>query len=79
MGDTDDVLARVAVWQAAIEARDAAAADEVLHPDTAAVLSLATQHATVLGHDRSGRFVLSDIWLRQDGGPCTSSPTEVSV
>jgi ketosteroid isomerase-like protein len=111
MDDTDDVLARAADWQTAIEARDADAAAEVLHPgfaltlvvpapvtmpreewlrmlpdyvvhgyevheqvvhvhgDTAAVLSLATQHATVLGQDRSGRFVLSDVWLRDDGGP----------
>ena len=32
--------------------------------DTAAVLTLATQRATVLGQDRSDRFVLSDTWLR---------------
>src|SRR5579875_1955736 len=29
--------------------------------DTAAILTLATQHATVQGADRSGRFILSDI------------------
>lgn len=36
--------------------------------DTAAVLSLATQHATVAGGDRSGRFVISDTWLRGPDG-----------
>jgi ketosteroid isomerase-like protein len=36
--------------------------------DTAAMLTLATQHATVLGTDRSGRFVLSDVWLRDGNG-----------
>jgi ketosteroid isomerase-like protein len=36
--------------------------------DHAAILSLATQHATVLGADRSGRFVLSDFWLRDHAG-----------
>ena len=36
--------------------------------DTAAVLTLATQRATVLGQDRSDRFILSDVWVRgQDG------------
>ena len=34
----------------------------------AAILTLATQHATVLGVDRSGRFVLSDVWVRDGGG-----------
>jgi len=40
--------------------------DQVGHVnnDTAAVLSLATQHATVKGGDRSGRFVITDVWLR---------------
>jgi hypothetical protein len=32
--------------------------------DTAVILTLATQRATVLGQDRSGRFILSDTWLR---------------
>lgn len=36
--------------------------------DTAAVLTLATQHATVKGGDRSGRFVISDVWLRGPTG-----------
>ena len=36
--------------------------------DTAVVLTLATQRATVLGQDRSGRFVLSDTWVRGDDG-----------
>ena len=40
--------------------------NQIVHvaADTAAILTLATQHATVLGADRSGRFVLSDVWLR---------------
>lgn len=36
--------------------------------DTAVVLTLATQRTTVLGQDRSGRFVLSDTWVRGDDG-----------
>jgi ketosteroid isomerase-like protein len=36
--------------------------------DVAVVLTLASQEATVLGQDRSGRFVLSDTWLRDDSG-----------
>jgi ketosteroid isomerase-like protein len=36
--------------------------------DTAAILTSATQHATVKGGDRSGRFVISDVWLRSTGG-----------
>ena len=36
--------------------------------DTAVVLALATQQATVLGQDRSGRFIMSDTWLRDDAG-----------
>jgi len=43
--------------------------EQVVHVlgDTAAILTLETQQATVQGADRSGRFVLSDIW-RRDGG-----------
>ncbi len=36
--------------------------------DTAAVLSRVRMVATVLGQDRSGVFVLSDVWRRRDGG-----------
>jgi ketosteroid isomerase-like protein len=36
--------------------------------DVAMVLHAADQHATVLGNDRSGRFVLSDCWLRDSDG-----------
>lgn len=32
------------------------------------VLTLGTQHATVLGVDRSGRFVISDCWRRGADG-----------
>jgi ketosteroid isomerase-like protein len=36
--------------------------------DTAMVLTLGTQQATVLGADRSGRFVISDCWRLGDDG-----------
>jgi ketosteroid isomerase-like protein len=36
--------------------------------DTAAVLQLVHQRATVAGQDRSGPFVISDVWRRGDGG-----------
>ncbi|RZS91563.1 uncharacterized protein DUF4440 [Motilibacter rhizosphaerae] len=36
--------------------------------DVAAVLQRVTQHATVLGRDRSGIFVISDTWLRAADG-----------
>ncbi len=35
--------------------------------DVAVVLHRAEMEATVLGADRSGMFVLTDIWRRQDG------------
>jgi ketosteroid isomerase-like protein len=40
--------------------------EQVVHVvgDVASVLTLATQRATVLGADRSGRFVLTDTWVR---------------
>lgn len=34
--------------------------------DCAAVLQLVLMHATVLGEDRSGQFVISDTWRRRD-------------
>jgi ketosteroid isomerase-like protein len=109
--DPEQVLARSAAWQSAIESRDVEGVRDYLHEDfalvlvvpvpltmsreewlrvlpdyvvhgyevhqqighacldTAAVLTLATQHATVLGQDRSGRFVLSDVWRREQRGP----------
>ncbi|WP_183061925.1 YybH family protein [Motilibacter peucedani] len=36
--------------------------------DVAVVLSRATQHATFLGQDRSGVFVITDTWLRGADG-----------
>jgi hypothetical protein len=36
--------------------------------DTAAVLSLVRMDATVLGEDRSGLFVVSDVWRRRPEG-----------
>jgi ketosteroid isomerase-like protein len=36
--------------------------------DTAAVLQLVHQRATVAGRDRSGPFVISDVWRRGDDG-----------
>jgi len=110
MTDSEQVLARAAGWQSAIEARDAKGVGDFLHEDyalvlvvpaavtmprqewvrvlddyvvhaydihaqtvdvtddTAVVLTLASQEATVLGQDRSGRFVLSDTWLRDGNG-----------
>lgn len=38
-----------------------------LNEDVAAVLSLVRMRATALGQDRSGRFVLSDVWRLRDG------------
>ena len=35
--------------------------------DCAAVFSRARMEATVLGEDRSGVFVISDVWRRRDG------------
>jgi ketosteroid isomerase-like protein len=106
VSDANEVRARAAAWQAAIEARDVELVRDLMHQDyalvlvvptavtvkreewlrvlpnylvhryeiheqvvhtsegTAAVLTLATQHATVHGQDRSDRFVLSDTWMR---------------
>ena len=36
--------------------------------DVAAVLSRVDMRATVLGEDRSGRFVISDVWRRGHDG-----------
>jgi ketosteroid isomerase-like protein len=36
--------------------------------DTAAVLQRVRMRATVLGEDRSGTFVISDVWTRGTGG-----------
>jgi ketosteroid isomerase-like protein len=36
--------------------------------DTAAVLSRVRMRADVLGEDRSGTFVLTDVWRRRSGG-----------
>ncbi len=108
MDEAEEVRARAAGWQQAIEARDAEAVIDFLHDDyalvlvvpaavtmtreewvrvladyvvheyviheqtvdvvgsTAVILTLATQRATVLDQDRSGRFILSDAWLRDD-------------
>ncbi len=35
--------------------------------DTATVLHRGFQRATVHGQDRSGQFVITDVWLREDG------------
>ncbi len=107
--DEDDLLARVAVWDAAERDRDEAAAAEVIADDyalqlvqpvrnvmnrqvwlevladyvvqewdveeqivdvdgdVAAVLRRVRMEATVMGEDRSGVFVVSDLWRRIDG------------
>lgn len=36
--------------------------------DTATILTRAVQHATVLGEDRSGTIVISDVWRRSPTG-----------
>ena len=36
--------------------------------DTAAILQRVTMRATVLGEDRSGQLVISDVWRRGDDG-----------
>ena len=106
--EVEQVRARAAGWQHAIEARGAETVIDFLHDDyalvlvvpaavtvtreewlrvladyvvheyvvheqmvdvvgdTAVILTSATQRATVLGEDRSGRFILSDTWLRDD-------------
>ncbi len=38
------------------------------HSDVAAVLSKVDMRATVLGEDRSGLFVISDVWRRGESG-----------
>jgi ketosteroid isomerase-like protein len=105
----DDLLARVAEWDAAERDRDEAAAAEVIADDfalqlvqpvrnvmnrqvwlevladyvvqewdveeqivdvdgdVAAVLRRVRMEATVMGEDRSGVFVVSDLWRRIDG------------
>ncbi len=107
--DEDDLLARVAVWDAAVRDRDEAAAAEVIADDfalqlvqpvrnvmnrqvwlevladyvvqewdveeeivdvdgdVAAVMRRVRMEATVMGEDRSGVFVVSDLWRRIDG------------
>ena len=37
------------------------------YEDVAAVLSRVRMRATVLGEDRSGDFIISDVWRRRDG------------
>ena len=106
----DDLVDRCERFQRCIEARDAAAAEQLLdsefalvlvHPeatimprqrwlevlreylvhdyeieerrvdragDIAATAERATMRATVLGEDRSGRFVISDVWRRETSG-----------
>jgi len=41
---------------------------QVLNDYVAAVLSRVRMQATVLGEDRSGLFVLTDVWRRRAGG-----------
>ena len=42
--------------------------DRSCHREQCCDPDMATQHATLLGAHRSGRFMLSDLWLREDGG-----------
>ena len=39
-----------------------------LHGDTAVVFMLVTQQATVRGQDRSGQFVITDVWVKEPAG-----------
>ena len=39
-----------------------------IYGNTAVVLMLFSQKATVRGQDRSGQFVLTDIWVKQSNG-----------
>src|SRR6266536_3404052 len=39
-----------------------------IHGDTAVVVMLFTQKATMRGQDRSAQFVITDIWVKQKGG-----------
>ena len=39
-----------------------------VYGDTAVVVMLYTQQATVAGKDRSGQFLITDIWVRTPGG-----------
>ena len=57
------VLADYVVHRYEVEERRVDRADDV-----AAILHRATMQATVLGEDRSGTLVVSDIWLRRPSG-----------
>ncbi len=39
-----------------------------VYGDVAVVLMLYTQEATVRGQDRSGQLVITDVWVKGDGG-----------
>ena len=39
-----------------------------LYGNSAIVVMMFTQHATVRGQDRSGQFLITDIWVRQNSG-----------
>jgi ketosteroid isomerase-like protein len=39
-----------------------------VYGDTAVVLMLATQHATVRGQERSAQFLITDIWVKEAAG-----------
>jgi hypothetical protein len=51
-----------------VEAYDVQAQHLGVMGDCAALLQRLTMTATVLGEDRSGTFVISDVWLRGDDG-----------
>jgi hypothetical protein len=109
-GVSDDLMNAMAEFQRCVEARDRAAAEQILDAEfalvlvapsaarmprakwlevlvdyevhgyvveeqmvdedgpVAAVLSRVAMQATVLGVDRSGVFVISDVWRHRDGG-----------
>ena len=39
-----------------------------VYGDTAVAFLMVTQQASVKGQDRSGQFVITDVWVRQPGG-----------
>lgn len=62
-----------AVWLEALKVYETKAFtfDDVqvhVYGDTAVALMLVTQEATVKGQDRSGQFVITDVWVREPGG-----------
>ena len=79
MGEvTPELEAAQRAWQDAIESRDVTAAEGLLHDEYSLVLvhrrpallarrQQIYQRATVLGEDRTGMFIITDLWRRVEG------------